>query len=94
MAETKYVMDALSRLSQDATIDLASRSEAGKWAIEHYVERAGSNRLERWRLLLVIDDEIASRTTMVKNDQFWSTMRNVITELLNRSDLRNANESR
>lgn len=63
MAETKYVMDALSRLSQDATIDLASRSEAGKWAIEH-------------------------RTTMV------ITMRNVITELLNRSDLRNANELR
>jgi hypothetical protein len=55
MPETKYVMDALSRLSQDATIDLASRSDVGKWSIEHFLERAGSNRLERWRLLLVLD---------------------------------------
>jgi hypothetical protein len=61
MAEIKYVMDALSRLSQDTTIDPASRSEVGKWSIEHFLERAGSNRLERWRLLLVLDDEIASK---------------------------------
>src|SRR6516165_6049557 len=63
MAETKYVMDALSRLSQDTTIDLASRSDVGKWSIEHFLEQAGSNRLGRWRLLLLLDDEITSRTT-------------------------------
>jgi hypothetical protein len=83
MAEMKYVMDALSRLSQDTAVDLAGRSDVGKWAIEHYLERAGSNRLERWRLLLALDDQIASKMTAVKNDQFWSTMRNIITQLLN-----------
>jgi hypothetical protein len=83
VAETKYVMDALSRLAQDSQIDLASRSDVGKWSIEHFLERAGSNRLERWRLLLVLDDEIASRTTAAKNDQFWPMMRNIITQLLN-----------
>jgi len=83
MAETKYVMDALSRLSQDTTIDLASRSDVGKWSIGHFLERAGSNRLERWRLLLVLNDEIASRTTAAKNDQFWPAMRKIITQMLN-----------
>jgi hypothetical protein len=83
MAETKYVMDALSRLSQNTEIDLASRSDVGKWSIEHYLARAGSNRLERWRLLLVLDNEIASKTAAAKNNQFWPTMRNFITQLLN-----------
>ena len=82
MVETKYVMDALSRLAQDNKVDLASRSDVGKWSIEHFLERAGSNRLERWRLLLVLDDEIASRTTTTKDDQFWPMMRNIITQLL------------
>ena len=36
MPETKYVVDALPHLSQDTTIDLANRSDVGKWSIEHY----------------------------------------------------------
>jgi hypothetical protein len=83
MADIKYVMDQLSRLSQQTTIDLASRSDVGKWSIEHFLEQAGSNRIERWRLLLVLDDEITSRTTAPRNDEFWPTMRNIITQLLN-----------
>jgi hypothetical protein len=81
--ETKYVMDALSRLSQNTTIDLASRSDVGNWSIEHFLEQARSNCLERWRLLLVLDDELASRTTAVKSVQFWPAMRKIITQLLN-----------
>jgi hypothetical protein len=82
MAEIKYVMDQLSRLSQQTTIDLASRSDVGKWSIEHFLEQAGSHRLERWCLILVLDNEITSRTTAPRNDEFWTTMRNIITQLL------------
>jgi hypothetical protein len=82
MTETKYVMDALSHLSQ-ATFDLTSRIDGGKRAIEHYLEPARADRLERWRLLLVLDDEIASKSTAAKNEPFWPTMRAVITQMLN-----------
>ena len=36
MRETKYVVDALPHLTQDTTIDLANRSDVGKWSFEHY----------------------------------------------------------
>jgi len=80
MADTKSLMDALHHLSRDATLDEASRIVGAKRAIEHFLEQAGANRLERWRLLLELDDDVA---TMGQTDQFFLTMRNIITQLLN-----------
>ena len=54
MPETKYVVDALPRLSQDTTIDLANRSDVGKWSIEHYTAVVLSAPADIYAYLLAI----------------------------------------
>jgi hypothetical protein len=72
---------AKARVIERAREDQPAPEEA--WRAHYLIERAGSNRLERWRLLLVLDGEIASRIIAAENDLFWSTMRNIMTQLLN-----------
>jgi len=68
-------MEALRRLSEDATLELYDRLRAAERAIKHYLEQAG-NPGERQSMLLALDNEIATEA-----GEFWAAVRDIIGQL-------------
>jgi hypothetical protein len=81
MKDPTYCMDALRHLSTDATLDVASQLLAAERAINNYY-RAGANSIEQRGMLIALGNEIA-RVALIKGDDFWPAVRDIIAQLVN-----------